>query len=134
MTISQLDKLFPDKPKRYIYKGKLLDENFTFEQYDISSGAHLFALFDDDESNNWIQLSCDADYFHERAMLSLTQDAKLESYKIRDLQLTKLESRPRSYNKYCKGCLDKKGFFRYDMLDSQSFSPLFCSDSFPIFW
>lgn len=129
--VSWLNNLFPNEEKVYIYKGQVLSQNKTFEQYDFGSFEHVVALTScsaDDESSfsvstfhynrspdfdfdkyRWIQMTKDAENFAEKVSAAASRISSREFARLRDLRLMKMEQRRSFWNKKCLRFISSNG-------------------------
>jgi len=111
MRVCQLNSLFPSPNKSYFYKGIILDENNTLSFYNIHSESNIFAI-PKNESHSLVDLSRFRNLHHnyddlsESIRYAMIDETKVESARLRDLQLTRIEGKTRQFVKICKSCLE----------------------------
>jgi hypothetical protein len=112
--IRALQCLWRGSPKRFIFNGvELLEEN-TFEFYGIRDGDSIVALPIDDRdpingTSQWLSLTRDSESFNESLRWMLDPATSGEAARLRDLQLMRLEGRPRAIMKMCAPAGSEEG-------------------------
>ena len=103
--ISILKKRFPNDPKKFIYNGQYLGNEFTFDFYGMNDHDIIVAVPDNCEfnlsNNNWIHASRDSDEIADRISFSLNSKTRPEASRLQDLRFTTVERKPRLYRRMC---------------------------------
>ena len=109
MKINQLQTIFPEKKKSFLFNGDLLEEKMTLEFYGIRNHSNIFVIPKTTNksliSEKWSHLTKNCDEYNENIRYAVIEETKNESARIRDLQLIKLENKSRQYNKLCKNLI-----------------------------
>jgi hypothetical protein len=101
--IRELDRLDKDGPYLYLYNGQLLQPNHTFKFYKIGSSDVIIALGSQPESDriqHWRTLTNDSDIFREQLACLMNPKIALESARLRDLRLMRINLRDRTFRKF----------------------------------
>ena len=103
--INTLQKRFPNDPKKFIFNGQYLGEEFTFNFYGINNHDIIVAVPDncgfDLSNSNWIHASRDSDDIADRISFSMNSKTRPEASRLRDLKFMSIERKPRIYRKMC---------------------------------
>ncbi|EAY10206.1 hypothetical protein TVAG_118580 [Trichomonas vaginalis G3] len=106
LPISSLNKLFPHSQKIYLYQGITLVPHLTFENYCISEGQNIIAT--DASSNNTDWSYHNYESYSDKIQIAFDDKMKLESAKMRDIQLSRLETKPTAFRKLSQLSLSKE--------------------------
>ena len=110
-TVKELSLLFPTEKKCFIFKGMMLHESMKLESYGISNMDHIVVIPEEKskrpnfnkEQVVWMNATKDQQDFNDRMFLSTNFSTRIEAARIKDLKLTKLESKRKSFTKMiCK--------------------------------
>jgi hypothetical protein len=101
--ISGLHVLWPGIQKTFIFGGIKLSETMTFAEYGIRDGDSIIALSETEspETGLWISLTRDRDSLNETMQWMLDPGTSAEAARLRDLHMTRVEQRPRVYDRFC---------------------------------
>jgi hypothetical protein len=100
--VGSLQCLWPSAPKRFIFNGLELREGQTFGSYGIRDGDLIIAVPQgDDGVHRWMALTRDHESINEALRWVLDPKTAGEAARLRDLQLWRLEQRPRLFAKLC---------------------------------
>jgi hypothetical protein len=96
-----------------IFNGQILNDAHTIAFYNIQQNASLVAIPTQPHPNDaakWIKLTLDTDTFDDSIRSMLNRSSRKETLRLQDLRAAKLESRPRSFRKFCHD------WMRYDFV------------------
>ena len=102
--ISDLRRLLTLEQCQFVFQGQLLVEARTFQFYRIKNGDTLVVVQSPDlgvEVDKWLSITDDVDSFRDKMKSVLNEDAGKETARIRDMLMTKLERKPRTFRKLC---------------------------------
>ena len=111
--IGELNRVTPNfssyVPFSYIFlcKGAILRENHTFEFYKLSPNDVILSIpckQDHRDLQLWTARSLDTEVLNERVTSINSPMASKELSRIRDLQMTRMERRPRTFRKMAESC------------------------------
>jgi hypothetical protein len=100
--IQELRRLASTDSVTYMSNGTILDENHTFEFYGLRPSDTIVALPGASQSGDlikWITFTRDSDAFSNRITGIVRRDISREAGRIRDMQLARMERRPRTFRK-----------------------------------
>jgi hypothetical protein len=90
-----LSTLFPNTKMIFIYNGEVLNENFSFESYEIQNAEIVVAIPEiastSQQSFRWIQISRDSEAFSSIINSMMNCSTHRESMRLRDIVLMKKE-------------------------------------------
>jgi hypothetical protein len=131
--IRSLHCLWPSSPKRYIFNGFELLEEKTFESYDIRNGDLIIAFPRESPGIfQWIALTRDHELFNESLKWVLDPETADEAARLRDLQLWKLEHRPRNFVRLYAPFEEKPHATQVTVIGKPPTEP--CCERMPVKW
>ena len=106
-TVKELSLLFPTEKKCFIFKGMMLHESMKLESYGISNLDHIVVVPEEQskqplfnkEQMVWMNATRDQQDFNDRMFLSTNCSTRIEAARLKDLKMTKLELKRKSFNK-----------------------------------
>ena len=102
--ISDLRRLLPLEHCQFVFEGQLLVDTKTFQFYGIKTGDTLVVVQAAEmglEVDKWLSITDDVDGFRDKMKSVLNEGAGRETARIRDMLMTKLERKPRTFRKLC---------------------------------
>lgn len=136
LPISSLNKLFPNHEKNFLYKGLLLRKEKSFQHYSIGEGDNIVATDRSQGEGTW-RMNSQFESYTDKIQIAFDENMKIESAKIRDIQLLRIESKSKAYRKFAStyqnrdnhhNPVSKFSFSTYDQPEAPSNTPL------PNFW
>ena len=140
-SIKELKGLLPDKSVSFVYDGNLLIDSHTFSFYGIKNGDILIVIKSTDNNflnQKWIAYSKENDTFNERINSIINPQTTNEVVRLRDLQMSRIERKPKTFRKLCQTATNFETKFNNNRLLEVNISntpPINPSTSpLPIFW
>ena len=137
MSIGDLRKLMHLESCSFVYQGQLLCESMTLRSYDIKEKDAIVVIPDVPQASDvdkWISVTSDVDSFQDRIRVMVNDRTARETAKLRDMVMTKIERKPRSFRRLCGAvqALPKRNFYQrhtpidisYPAPDGPSTAPL----------
>lgn len=88
-----------------IFQGQLLLDSVSLESYHIKEKDTIVAIpitSKETEIDKWLTITKDVETFHEKIHFMSNEKTTREAGRIRDLIMTKIERKPRSFRKLCQ--------------------------------
>lgn len=87
-----------------IFQGQLLSDSMSLDAYHIKERDTIVAIptSKETEVDKWMTITKDVDTFHEKIHFMANEQTAREAGRIRDLIMTKIERKPRSFRKLCE--------------------------------
>ena len=142
-SIRDLRVLLPDQSVEFILHGTKLTDSSTFAFCGIKNNDILFVIKNSPNSvldQKWINMTRESDVLNDRFSCILNPKTTSEAIRLRDMQLSRLERKPRAYRKLCAAALNIDGKSSFGTDDSKPFiipktkleKPM--STPLPVFW
>jgi hypothetical protein len=86
-----------------IFNGQILNDAHTIAFYQIQPHASLVAVPDGGEAAKWMKITLDSDTFDDSIRSVVNRSTRNESLRLQDLRSVRIETRTRSFRKFCWG-------------------------------
>ena len=105
-TVRELNFLFPNEKKCFIFRGMTLHESLRLESYGIKNEDHIVVLpenqneqtFLSKEKIMWINATRDQQDFNQLMTFSTKFNVRSEMARLKDLRLTKMELKKKEFH------------------------------------
>ena len=143
-TVKELSSLFPNEKKCFIFHGMTLHETMRLESYGINNADHIVVLPEDQKQNSflsqeqimWMNATKDQQDFNDRMFLTTNCSTRSEAARLKDLRLTKLELKRKSFSKLVSK-IEEQTEQQLNAKSPQAVLPTSetpSNDPLPIFW
>jgi hypothetical protein len=100
--ICDLRKLAAVGASEFLFNGEALSDSLPFSFYGIKDADVIVVVpVAPRAPDKWLQLTRDSESFHEQIQFILGEKTARETARIRDILFTKIEQRPRTYQRFC---------------------------------
>lgn len=144
-TVKELSFLFPTEKKCFIFKGMMLHESIKLSSYGINNLDHIVVVPEEQskqssfnkEQKAWINATRDQQDFNDKMFLSTNCSTRIEAARLKDLKMTKLELKRKSFNKMISKIDEESeraaslSKFQATKLDKPAFPSC---EPLPVFW
>jgi hypothetical protein len=92
-----------DRRFDFVFKGQVLDQQWTFDDYNIQDNETLIAInqISGRARQRWMRLTDDDD-FQEIMRCATNAKSHIEFLRLHDVHRMRLESRPRTFRRICR--------------------------------
>ncbi|OHT00732.1 hypothetical protein TRFO_32455 [Tritrichomonas foetus] len=106
--VNELRRIITINNIDFVFNGTILSGNQTFRSAGLKSGDSIVVIFHKSNSDKtyeelqkWLQITQDSESFNEKMQLILNEDNAREAARLRDVFLSKIERKPRSFRRLC---------------------------------
>lgn len=120
VRVSDLRKLMHLESCCFIYQGQIMCERRPLHTYNIKEDEVIVVISDAQQSpelDKWLSVTSEADCFQDRIRFMVNDTTARETAKLRDMVMTKIERKPRSFRRLCNAvqALPKRQFYNRDI-------------------